>query len=489
MDILTLKSDNEIYQGQVLDNIKSGYGRLWNKEYNYYGYFKDNTFEGEGMIEYNNNTLFKEYKGGFKKGKKEGYGKEIYINGEYYLGYFKNDLKNGNGKLFNKFNNIKIESIWVDNLVQDNKYIIEYYDNGNKKFEGECNGLNKDGTGKEYDYSEKLIFEGIFENDKRKSGKIHYNGMIIFDGVFSNNEPLSGKFYYNNGIKISECEVITFDNELINSNSIYKDRYLIGDDILLFHDDGSIKFEGNLLKKRNVFNSRVKTDNIIINNIDYKIRFGKGSYYEKGKLFPKFEFDFYDNEKKKEIKEYNSQNILIVHSNYDESGKLVLEREYYHNGDIRIENSYVNGELKNQKIYWQDTKIKYIASYEDDFLNLVEYNNMEEKVYEGRANNAFKYYGFGKFYLNNELKYEGNFNNSQYQGRGVLYENGIKIYEGDFENNLYWGNGSSFYESTENIEYEGEWVNGCKHGQGTLYSDSGEIVYSGLFHNNEIQMN
>ena len=66
MVILTLKSDNEIYQGQVLDNIKSGYGRLWNKEYNYYGYFKDNTFEGEGMIEYNNNTLFKEYKGGFK---------------------------------------------------------------------------------------------------------------------------------------------------------------------------------------------------------------------------------------------------------------------------------------------------------------------------------------------------------------------------------------------------------------------------------------
>ena len=82
-----------------------------------------------------------------------------------------------------------------------------------------------------------------------------------------------------------------------------------------------------------------------------------------------------------------------------------------------------------------------------------------------------------------------NFNNSLFQGRGILYENGLKIYEGDFENNLYWGNGISFYENSENIEYEGEWVNGCKHGQGTLYSDSGEIVYSGLFHNNEIQMN
>ena len=91
--------------------------------------------------------------------------------------------------------------------------------------------------------------------------------------------------------------------------------------------------------------------------------------------------------RKKEIKEFNSQNILINHSNYDENGKLV-EKEYYHNGDIRIENSYIGGELKNQKIYWQDNKIKYIASYDNDELNLIEYNNIEEKIYEGKANNA-----------------------------------------------------------------------------------------------------
>ena len=482
MEIITIKNDNEIFQGQVLDNIKMGYGKLWSNKFNYYGNFKNDKFDGKGILEYNSDEVFKEFIGNFKEGKKDGLGKEVYINGEYYIGNFKNDLKNGNGKIFNKFNNIKMESEWVDNIAKDNKYIIEYYDNGNKKFEGEFNGLNRNGVGIEYDYKEKIIFSGIFKDDKRINGKIYDNEMIIFDGKFVENEPISGKFYYKNGIKITECDILN-----MNNNS--KDKYLIGNEIVIYHEDGSIKFEGNLLKIRNVFNSRVKTDIITINGLEYKIKFGKGFYYEKGKLFPKYEFDFYNNEKKKEIKEYNSQNILISHSNFDINGKLVLEKEYYNNGDIRIENFYIEGELKNQKIYWQETKIKYNATYENDFLNLVEYNNIEEKIYEGRANNTFKYYGFGKLYSNDQIKYEGEFNNSQYQGRGILYENGIKIYEGDFENNLYWGTGISYYESTENIEYEGEWINGYKHGQGTLYSDSGEIVYSGLFHNNEIQMN
>ena len=251
MDILTLKSDNEIYQGQVNNTLKTGYGKLWSNEYSYYGNFKNNKFEGYGVLEYYKNDLLKEYKGGFKEGKKDGHGKEIYINGEYYIGDFKNDFKNGKGKIFNKFNNIKIESEWVNNIAKDNKYIIEYYDNGNKKFEGEYNGVNRNGEGKEYDYKEKLIFEGVFEEDKRKSGKIYNNEMIIFNGEFSNNDPISGIFYYKNGIKMTECEVFNIKSTISDTN-IISDKYLIGNSILFFHDDGSIKFEGNLLKTRNI---------------------------------------------------------------------------------------------------------------------------------------------------------------------------------------------------------------------------------------------
>jgi antitoxin component YwqK of YwqJK toxin-antitoxin module len=484
IEIKTIRENDKIYQGEVLDNIKNGYGKLWTKEFNYYGNFKNNKFDGEGLLEYNKDCLFKNYNGEFKDGKKDGYGKEVYINGEYYLGYFKNDLKNGKGKLFNKFNNIKLESEWINDLAQESKFIIEYYDNGNKKFEGKCNGLKKDGFCKEYDSKEKLIFEGEYVNDERVNGKIYLNDIIIFNGSFENNEPNKGIFYYENGVKIADCEVINYYN-IIND----KDRYLVGDNIILFYDDGSLKFEGNLLKNKNIFNSRVKTDSIFIENKEYKIKYGSGAYYEKGKLFPKFEFQFYENEKKKFIKEYNAQNILVVECNYDINGKLVKELEYYHNGDLKLENLYVEGNLNIQHLYWQGNKLRYKACYIDDYVNLIEYNNHEEKIYEGRSNSAFRYFGLGKLYRNNQLIYEGNFNNGKFQGSGILYENGLKVYEGEFENDVFWGSGISYYEITQNIEYDGEWVNGSKHGQGTLYSDSGEIVYSGTFHNNEIQMN
>lgn len=489
MVVLTIKNEEGVYQGEVLDNIKNGYGKLWNKEYNYYGNFKNNKFEGEGLLEYNNNKLYKNYYGGFKQGKKDGYGKEVYINGEYFVGYFKNDLKNGKGKLFNKFNCIKLESEWIDDLAQERKYIIEYYDNGNKKFEGECNGLNKDGKGKEYNYKEEITFEGTFVNDERTKGKIYLKDIIIFNGEFFKNEPYKGVFYYKNGVKLLEGEVLTFNNLLMYNEENYIDRYLVGDDIILFHDDGSLKFEGDLLRQKSVFNSRVKTDSIFIEDKEYKIKYGTGAYYEKGKLFPKFEFEFYDNGKKKMIKEYNSQNILVVESNYDINGKLLKEKEYYQSGELKLDNIYIEGELNIQKIYWQGNKLKYDITYIEDYIDLIEFNNNEEKIYEGRANIGLKYFGFGKLYRNNALIYEGHFNNSKFQGSGILYENGLKVYEGQFENDVFWGSGVSYYETTENIEYDGEWVNGCKHGQGTLYSDSGEIVYSGTFHNNEIQMN
>ena len=122
--------------------------------------------------------------------------------------------------------------------------------------------------------------------------------MIVFKGEFINNDPIEGIFYYNNGIKISECKVLNI-NSTISDTNIICDKYLVGNNILLFHDDGSLKFEGNLLKNRNFFNPRVKTDIIVIDNIEYKIKFGSGCFYEKGKLFPKYEFDFYENEKKR----------------------------------------------------------------------------------------------------------------------------------------------------------------------------------------------
>jgi hypothetical protein len=334
-----------------------------------------------------------------------------------------------------------------------------------------------------------ILFDGIYEDNERKSGRIFNDDLILFDGIFLENTPSEGIFYYDNGVKLGNLKVLVNTN-LVRNEEFSKERYLVGNDVVLYHDDGSLKFNGDLLKEKSTFNSKLKIDSIFIENIEYKIKYGKGAYYDRNKLFPKFEFDFYDNEKKKEIKEYNNQNILILHSCYNSNGRLVSEKDFYNNGTIKNSYTYNEGELESKVVYYNNNIVRYKVNYTNSGVMLTEYYNTNQKMYEGEANIALKFNGLGKLYLNTgELKYDGNFVNSKFQGRGILYQNGVKIYDGEFENDVYWGSGISYYEISENIEYDGEWVNGFKHGQGTLYSDSQEIVYSGLFHNNEIQMN
>ena len=49
-----------------------------------------------------------------KNDKYKGEGKYIWKNGEYYKGEWKNGLKNGKGKYYNKKGNIKFEGEWVN---------------------------------------------------------------------------------------------------------------------------------------------------------------------------------------------------------------------------------------------------------------------------------------------------------------------------------------------------------------------------------------
>ena len=49
----------------------------------------------------------------------------------------------------------------------------EYYINNKIKFEGEYKNGKINGKGKEYDYFGRLIFEGEYINNKRWNGKIY----------------------------------------------------------------------------------------------------------------------------------------------------------------------------------------------------------------------------------------------------------------------------------------------------------------------------
>ena len=128
----------------------NGFGRLWSNSFNYSGYFKDNNYEGKGILITNSTEdedkyFSKYYDGDFKNGIKSGYGKEIYNNDEYYIGEFSQNLEHGEGTLYNNNGEVKIKSNWERGSSVNTASITEYYNNGNLKYKGDYDGIHWNG--------------------------------------------------------------------------------------------------------------------------------------------------------------------------------------------------------------------------------------------------------------------------------------------------------------------------------------------------------
>ena len=94
--------DGSEYEGDIVQGKKEGKGILK---------FKDDDFNGNGILKYNNG---RKYEGNFKEGKMDGNGKFIWEDGKTYIGSYVNDKKHGQGKLI--YNNDKYyEGSWVNN--------------------------------------------------------------------------------------------------------------------------------------------------------------------------------------------------------------------------------------------------------------------------------------------------------------------------------------------------------------------------------------
>ena len=67
-------------------------------EFEYYiGEWKDNLITGKGILYYKDRS---KYQGDFFENKIKGYGKIIWEDGEYYIGEWKNGLKHGKGIMY-----------------------------------------------------------------------------------------------------------------------------------------------------------------------------------------------------------------------------------------------------------------------------------------------------------------------------------------------------------------------------------------------------
>ena len=487
---ITLKDDDHgfinlddlKYIGEVKNNYMNGYGKLWKDNMSYHGKFLNNNLEGFGTLKvdeiYNSysNSIPIYYKGNFVNGNKCGEGYEKYKNGEYYIGNFKFNLRNGDGKLFNKNGKVKIEGHWENGKSLNTSYISLFHDNSNLYYKGEYDGEKKNGMGVECDIDGKIVFDGLFKDDNYVKGKLYYNNALVFEGKFIDNVPSEGTLYSEQANKLCDG-IFKLKYEDKDYDEIVYNLYLYGKGIVYYDDKNESKlFEGEFLENicNSNFDTKLCTPPIVfkINNkhISININYGSGvTYYENGDI--KYSLNINSDTSKmigENITYYKSNRLRSV-SNYDKDGKLFdISKTYFECGSCDKHITYVNN------------KAEYLVSH---------YVNNDKILYEGECSSTYKYHGDGKLYYNNEnntIKYEGKFAWGKMCGNGTFKnDNNVVVYSGSFDNGHKNGEGTSYYVNGQ-VEYIGEWVNGEKHGQGTLYDEDGQIVYAGIFNYDNI---
>ena len=147
----------------------------------------DGKRDGKGKEYFNNGQV--QFEGEYKKGKKWT-GKGYDINGN--LDY---ELKNGTGKIkeYNYFDKLIFEGEYLNNL-RHGKGKVYSKTNGQLIFEGEYLTGKKNGFGKEYYLNGQLFYEGEYlEGNKSGKGKKYNNGQVIDEGDFINDMKLNKK--------------------------------------------------------------------------------------------------------------------------------------------------------------------------------------------------------------------------------------------------------------------------------------------------------
>ena len=134
-------------------------------------------FCGKGKL-YNKNTNEPVYDGDLINGKCEGKGKYIFENGDYYIGQFKNGLRDGLGKQYYKNKILQYDGMWKSDMR--NGHGVYYYENGNY-FVGFWKNNEKVVNGELYNKNGEIINEGdeCQINNKEKNFQINLDDLIL----------------------------------------------------------------------------------------------------------------------------------------------------------------------------------------------------------------------------------------------------------------------------------------------------------------------
>ena len=350
------------------------------------------------------------------------------------------------------------------------------------------NGTKGNGKGKEYDgHTNKLIFEGEYLNRKRNGKGREYSlyGELIFDGQFLNGKRHGkGKEYADN-----DKNNLIYEGEYLNGlkngkgkeydlyGKLYEGEYLKGKKHgkgKEYDINGKLIYEGeyingkrinvNIDNIRTIIETSNKTNNILFEG-DIN---GKGKEYGYKHII--FEGEYLNRKRHGNGKGYNDKGGLILEceyrngkmwnaKGYDEKGNKTYEiingkghaKELSYRGELLYDGEYLNGQKngKGKEYFYdrlfEDEKYKYITHFEGEYL----YGHKRK----------------GKEYFNKILIYEGDYLfDNKWDGKGYD-ENGNIIYE--LHNGA--GNLVEYYIYPDSIKFEGNILNGVRHGLGKEY--------------------
>ena len=471
-----------IFSGEYLNGKKNGFGKeyyknilifegeyLNGKKWNGKGYSKNGNIlyelkDGKGFVkEYNgkNKILFI---GFYKNGKKHGKGTEYFLknkivifDGEYYYG------KRWNGKSYTQYGNIKLE---LKNGKAFQQIYTKIHNDNVLVFEGgfingERNGICKDFihdkhleiigeylNGKKHGKvkifrNSKIIFDGEYLYGHKFRGKEYINGILEYEGEYLYDKKWDGKGYDENGNIIYELikgkgkvkeynniDVLIFDGEYLNGKKNGKGKE--------YNDIGVLIFDGEYLNGKKYI----------------------GIYKEyKFLINLKSEIEYRNFNK---IKVRNYQFIKLINEEEYINGKL-NEKGFDENGNIIYQIINGNG---IKKIYDKD-KLLFEGEYLNGNLNgkVKKYYGNGNLLFEGTYLNGEKN-GMGKEYnINGELIFEGEYlNGKRWNGKGreTNYHNQICFFEGEYLNGKRWNGNGKEYDWFNELEFEGEYVNGEK---------------------------
>ena len=381
-----------------------------------------------------------------KNNMKEGFGKYIDKNENYYIGQWLNDKKYGIGIEYEKNKSGKKDRIIYEGEFVNNEYEGEgtFYPENDGKYIGKWSNNKRNGKGIKYynDLINMKEYEGDFLNDEYHGEGTYYykDGKKEYKGGWRNNKRNGkGIKYYDNENNTEE-----YDGEFINDEYHGEGTY--------YYKDRKTEYEGGWRNNK---------------------RNGKGIKY-------------YDNENN--TKEYDGE---FINDEYHGEGT-----HFYKNRKTEYEGGWRNNKRngKGTKYYDNENNTKeYDGDFENnEFQGEGKYFYESGKVqYDGNWRNNRRNGQGTKFYdtLGNPPEYEGSFLNDEYHGQGTLFSilNRKMEYFGEWKNNKRDGSGTSYFNNGD-VKDDGIFKNDqLFNGSGSKYENGNVTKYT--LENGELKKN